>query len=176
MCIPIQIAKEEARGWEFLHFFFGVLFCFPLYGISLSYCLVKAANVITHFLFLLLNSNKICNHLHLWQGKQKKKKKGKFFWEQNSVKISWTIFLKNVTIRCCIRWQEAKICFRTHSPRTRATVSCFRANYFKHRLFDTVSSFCPEKRRLYLFHFLIQSSAHYYFCCPFYEIIFTENY
>ena len=60
---------------------------------------------------------------------------------------SRTIFFLNVTIRCCIRWQEAKICFRTHSPRTRAAVSCFGANYFKHRLFDTVSSFGPEKKK-----------------------------
>ena len=66
---------------------------------------------------------------------------------QNSVKIPCTIFFLNVTIRCCIRWQEAKICFRTHSPRTRAAVSCFGANYFKHRLFDTVSSFGPEKKK-----------------------------
>lgn len=121
------------------------------------------------------NPNKICNHLHLWQGKQKKKK-ANFFENKILLKYVVQFFLKNVTLRCYIRWQEAKICFRTHSPRTRAAVSCFRANYFKHRLFDTVSSFCPEKRRLYLFHFLIQSSAHYYFCCPFYEIIFTENY
>lgn len=110
------------------------------------------------------------------ESKKKKKKKANFFENKILLKYVVQFFFKNVTLRCCIRWQEAKICFRTHSPRTRAAVSCFRANYFKHRLFDTVSSFCPEKRRLYLFHFLIQSSAHYYFCCPFYEIIFTENY
>ena len=122
-----------------------------------------------------LNPNKICNHFHLWQGKQKKR--ADFF--ENKILLKYLVqffFFFNVTVRCCIRWQEAKICFRTHSSRASAAVSCFGAMYFKHRLFDTVPSFCPEKRRLYLFHFLIQSSAYYYFCCPFYEIIFTENY
>lgn len=108
-------------------------------------------------------------------GRESKKNRADFF--ENKILLKYLVqFFFNVTVRCCIRWQEAKICFRMHSSRTRAAVSCFGANYFKHRLFDTVPSFCPEKRRLYLFHFLIQSSAYYYFCCPFYEIIFTENY
>ena len=80
--------------------------------------------------------------------KKKKKRRGADFFE-NKILLKYLVqfFFLNVTIRCCIRWQEAKICFRTHSPRTRAAVSCFGANYFKHRLFDTVSSFGPEKKK-----------------------------